>query len=139
MKSKKLTDCWLVRCDIGDEVLSTLTRFASENQIHSGTIIGIGAVKNVVLAYFDVATGEYTRREFDGTYELLSLTGNLARKDHETILHCHAVISDKDFTVFGGHFFSGVIAVTGEFYIRPSDVEINRGPDEATGLNLIKL
>lgn len=139
MKSIKIPDGFLVRCDIGDEVVSTLTAFAADNNISSGTIVGIGAVKKVTLGYFDLATLDYMRREFDGVYELLSLIGNFAKKDADTILHCHAVISDKNFTVFGGHLFSGVIAVTGEFYIRPGKTEINRGPDPVTGLNLIRI
>jgi len=139
MKSVKLSDGYLVRCDIGDEVVSTLAGFAAEKSVHSGTVIGIGAVKNVVLGYFDVSKKEYLRREFDDTYELLSLSGNFAKKDNDTILHCHAVISDSRFAVFGGHLFSAIIAVTGEFYIRPGGKEIYRGPDSMTGLNLIKL
>jgi predicted DNA-binding protein with PD1-like motif len=139
MERRKIDNGYMVRCDIGDEVVSAMTAFAAENNIHSGTISGIGAVKDVVLGYFDLSKKEYIRREFDGVYELLSLNGNFARLDDDTILHCHAVISDIDFNVFGGHLFSGVIAVTGEFYIRPGSVEINRGPDKNTGLNLIRL
>lgn len=139
MKSRKIADGYLVRCDIDDEVVSTLTRFAAENKISSGTVIGIGALKDVVLGYFDLAKKEYLRKEFSGIYELLSLSGNFAKLNSETILHCHAVISDADYNVTGGHLFSGVIAVTGEFYIRPGSGIIKREPDEFTGLNLIKI
>ena len=139
MKSAKISDGFIVRCDVGDEIVSTLANFGAENKIHSGTVIGIGAVKNVILGYFDVIKKEYLRKEFGGTYELLSLSGNFAKKDNDTILHCHAVVSDSHFAVYGGHLFSGIIAVTGEFYIRPGGKKISRGPDESTGLNLIKL
>lgn len=139
MKSKKTTDGYLVRCDIDDEVVSTLTRFATENDISSGTVIGIGALKDIVLGYFDLAKKEYLRKEFNGIYELLSLSGNFAKLNSETMLHCHAVISDVEYRVTGGHLFSGVIAITGEFHIRPADTEINRELDKFTGLNLIKL
>ncbi len=139
MESKKIENGYIVRCDIGDEVVSALARFAAENNVESGTVIGIGAVKNVVLGYFDLSRKEYLQREFDGIYELLSLSGNFARLDSETILHCHAVISDQDFKVSGGHLFSGVIAITGEFYIRAGGTKVERGPDETTGLKLIRL
>lgn len=139
MESKKTGDGYIVRCDIGDEVVSTLVRFAAENNIESGTVTGIGAVKDVVLGYFDLARKEYMRKNYDGIYELLSLSGNFAKFDSEIILHCHAVISNQDFQVSGGHLFSAVIAVTGEFYIRPGHTKIERGLDNATGLKLIKL
>ncbi len=139
MESKKITDGYLVRCDIDDEVVSTLTKFAAENDISSGTVIGIGALKDIVLGYFDLAKKEYLRKEFYGIYELLSLSGNFAKLSSEIMLHCHAVISDAEYRVTGGHLFSGVIAVTGEFYIWPGGKEISREPDEFTGLNLIKI
>jgi len=139
MQSVKIQNGFLVRCDIGDEIVSVLTQFVSDNGITSGTITGIGAVKDPILGYFDLPTGEYLRKEFDGNYELLNLTGNFARLDSGIILHCHAIISDRECVVFGGHLFRGEIAVTGEFYIYPGGIEVNRGPDDKTGLNLIKL
>lgn len=139
MDSKKIDTGFLVRCDIGDEIVASLAGFAAKNGIHSGTVTGIGAVEKVVLGYFDKATKQYIRKEFDGIFELLNLSGNFAKKDQDTILHCHAVISDKEFNVFGGHLFSAVVAITGEFYIMPGGKEIRRGPDQVSGLNLIKL
>ena len=137
MKNTKLPDGFLVRCEIGDEVVSTLARFAAENGIHSGTVTGIGALKDPELGYYDVHKKEYIRRKFAGDYELVGLSGNFARFGNDTILHCHAAFSDTQFKVIGGHLFSAGVAVTGEFYIRPSTVEIERAPDSSTGLNLI--
>ena len=139
MQFAKIQNGFLVRCDIGDEVVSILSRFAYEKDISSGTIIGVGALKNPVLGYFDLSKKEYLKKEFEGNFELLNLTGNFAKINSDIILHCHATISDVDFNVFGGHLFKGEIAVTGEFYIYPGDIAVRRGPDETTGLNLIKL
>lgn len=139
MKSAEFNDGYLVRCDIGDEVVSILSTFAEKHKIHSGTITGIGAIKAITLGYFDLEKGEYLRKEFPDTYELLSLSGNFAVLDGKVILHCHALISDRDFNVQGGHLFGATVAVTGEFYIRPGNIDIGRGPDDVTGLNLIKL
>jgi hypothetical protein len=138
MKSTKTADGFLVRCEIGDEVVSTLSEFAAANGIHSGTIIGIGALKNPELGFYDIHTKTYIRKKLDGDFELVGLSGNFARLGADTILHCHAAFSDTEFRVIGGHLFSAGVAVTGEFYIRPGGVEIERGPDPVTGLNLIK-
>ncbi len=139
MQSKTIKDGFFVRCDIGDEVVSTLAKFAADNNISSGTVVGIGALKKITLGYYDLVGGEYHKREFDGDHELLNLSGNFAKLGSETILHCHAVISDKQCSVFGGHLFSAIVAVTGEFYIRSGETVISRGRDEQTGLNLIKI
>lgn len=139
MQFAKCEQGYLVRCDIGDEIVAELTKFAAENNINSGSVAGIGAVKNPTLGYFDLDRKEYLKREFRGNFELLNLTGNFAVLDSNIMLHCHAIISDAEFNVFGGHLFSGEVAVTGEFYIYPGEIEVRRGPDETTGLNLIKL
>jgi hypothetical protein len=138
MKGTKTADGFLVRCEIGDEVVSALTRFAAEMGIHSGTIMGIGALKDPELGFYDIHTRTYIRRKFEGDYELVGLSGNFALLDENIILHCHAAFSDTEFRVIGGHLFSAGVAVTGEFYIRPGGTEIKRAPDPVTGLNLIK-
>jgi hypothetical protein len=138
MKSTKLADGYLVRCEIGDEVVSAITKFAAEKRIHSGTVIGIGALQDPELGFYDIHKKEYIKRKFDGDYELVGLSGNFARLGNDTILHCHAAFSDTEFRLIGGHLFSAGVAVTGEFYIRPGGIEIERGPDPKTGLNLIK-
>jgi predicted DNA-binding protein with PD1-like motif len=139
MKFATTKDGFVVRCEIGDEVVSTLVKFAAERGIHSGTVIGIGALKDPELGYYNLEKKEYVKRKYDGDWELASLSGNFARKGSETILHAHAIFSDDQFRTIGGHLFSAQVAVTGEFYIRSGGVEIERGPDAATGLNLMKL
>ena len=102
-------------------------------------MMGIGALKEVELGYYDMTNKIYIRRKFEEEHELVSCSGNFALKEGEVILHCHAVLSDKNFNVIGGHLFTGKVAITGEFYIWPGEMQVNRGPDAATGLNLIKL
>ena len=139
MKSTKTSDGYIVVCSLNEEVISTLTRFAADNNIHSGTIVGIGALKELTLGYYDMGDRIYIKKEFHDEYELLGLNGNFAWKDNETILHCHAVFSNKEFGVIGGHVFSAKVGITGEFYIRTTGIEVHRGFDEATKLNLIRL
>lgn len=138
MESRKVSDGYIIRCDIGEEIVSVLTDFAQENGIYSGTVIGIGALKNITLGYVDIPNKDYIRKEFEGMYELLNLTGNFTKIDGKAMLHCHAVLSDAHFTVYGGHLFSGIVAVTGEFYIRPGNIQINRAYDDATGIKKIE-
>jgi|WetSurMetagenome_2_1015567.scaffolds.fasta_scaffold261145_1 uncharacterized protein len=139
MQYAKTSDGFMIRCEIGDEVISTLTKFAADHKIYSGSVIGIGALKDPELGYYDLHTKTYTRKKFDGDYELIGLSGNLARMGENTILHCHAAFSDSEFRMIGGHLFSAGVAVTGEFYLRPGGVTIERASDPLTGLNLMSL
>ena len=139
MKFKKTDNGFIVRCDIGEEVISTLTGFAEEQGISSGSVTGIGVLKDVVLGYYDEQGKEYLKKLFSGNFELLNLTGNFTKLESNCFVHCHATISDVECNAFGGHLFEGTIGITGEFYITPGGVEANRGPDGTTGLNLIKL
>ncbi|MEE9553041.1 MAG: PPC domain-containing DNA-binding protein [candidate division Zixibacteria bacterium] len=138
MESRKVSDGYIIRCDIGEEIVSVLTDFAEEKGIYSGTVTGIGALKTISLGYVDIPNKDYIRKEFDDMYELLNLTGNFSRFEGKVMLHCHAVFSDVNFQVYGGHLFNGVVAVTAEFYIRPGDLEINRVYDDATGIKKIE-
>jgi uncharacterized protein len=138
MNSINVNDGFLIRCDIGDEIVSRLKGFAAENKIYSGTVIGIGSIKDPELGYYDIEKKIYLKKRFEGDYELLNLSGNFARFGEEVIPHCHATISDPEFHVIGGHLFRAEVAVTTEFYIRPGGIELNRALDKQTGLNLLK-
>ena len=139
MQNKMINQGYLVRCDIGEDLVRVLTKFAGDNNIGSGSVTGLGAVKDPVLGYFDLDQKVYLKKKLSGNFELLNLTGNFSRLGSDVILHCHAIVSDVELNVFGGHLFEGVIAVTGEFHVYPGGIVVNRGADETTGLNLIKL
>ena len=129
---------YVVRLDRGEEIMSTLTRFLVEQDIRAGSIIGIGAVEETVLGYYDARSGEYLRKPFPGEAELVVFAGNITMVDGAPFIHAHAVISDASFQALSGHFFSGVIAVTGEFQLRTSSLDIHRELDSAIGLKLIR-
>lgn len=128
---------YMVRLDVGEEVMHTLGLFFEQAKLQGAFFSGIGAVKNTTLGYFDLHRRQYSERQFAGDMELLSCTGNLTWVDGGPMIHAHAVISGPDFTAFGGHVFSMEIAVTGEFLVTPTDTALLRAADERTGLNLI--
>jgi len=119
--------------------VTAVTGFAEEAGIGSGFITGIGALCDVELGCFEVETREYIRKVFAGDYELINLTGNISKVDGEPFLHAHVTLGDDKFGVFAGHLFKGTIAVTGEFLVSASSLEISRKHDEETGLKLLDL
>ncbi len=139
MKHRKTDTGYVLRMEKGDEIIGTLARFADEAGIGAGFITGIGAVCDLELGYFDVKKKEYSKKHFDGDYELINLTGNISLVESRGFVHAHVTISDDEFNVHAGHLFSGMISVTGEFVLMTIPAELHRAHDAETGLNLLDL
>ncbi|MFH1894225.1 MAG: PPC domain-containing DNA-binding protein [Candidatus Zixiibacteriota bacterium] len=139
MKFKKHESGYAVRLEKGEDVLVSLTRFANEVKLGSGSVIGIGVVCDVELGYFDPEANEYIKKNLDGEYELITFMGNFSVVDGERFVHAHVTVSDRDCRPYAGHLFSGVIGVTGEFTVTASDIVITRSPDPDTGLKFLDL
>src|SRR5690606_8530479 len=111
---------WLIVLDRGQKLVQTLTEQVQEKNILGGTIVGIGAIKDVELGFYHLEDKYYERRKFEaGDYELISLNGNISLRDDHPYVHVHTAIGDKTFQVFGGHLFEATIAVTAEIYVIP--------------------
>lgn len=129
----------LLRLMRGEEIVSTLQRFATERQIPNALVLGIGAVEDVELGAYSLETHEYTRKRFPEPYELVNLTGNIGWANGDAILHAHVTLSDHDFATLGGHLFSGKVYVTVEIALWPGQSQLQRSMDEAMGLKLWNL
>lgn len=123
----------------GEELIASLTRFLAEKNITAGSIAGLGAVKDVDIAYYDLPTKTYLRTVFPDTYELLNATGNAAMLDGTHFPHVHVVIGGRDYATLGGHLFSATVAATVELSILAMPVRIERAHDEETGLKLCQM
>ena len=138
MKKVKLSpNDWLVRLDVGDEIVASLVKFASEENVKSASFSGLGAVGGLKYGYFDINDREYKVAEESISLEIVNLTGNLARIDGEPIVHAHISVGFPDMSVRGGHLVEGIISVTGEIFVHTYDADINRAVDERFGLKLI--
>ena len=54
------------------------------------------------------------------------------------MVHAHLIMSKTDYSLVGGHCFSGGVAVTVEIYIHTFDKVFHRAMDPEIGLNLIQ-
>ena len=139
MKKQKLSpNDWLLRLDVGDEIIASLVQFAAEENVKSASLSGIGAVGGLKYGYFDINDKEYKVDEESISLEIVNLTGNLGRIDGEPIAHVHIMVGFPDMTVRGGHLVEGFISVTGEILIRTYDADITRAEDDMFGLKLIE-
>ena len=130
-------DYWL-KLERGEEVMATLTRFLEEQGIFGGSLQGIGAIHDVELGFFDARSSQYLRRRFPEEAELIDFVGNVTRVDGRPFVHAHAVISGSDFVARGGHFFQGVVCVTMECRLSPTQ-PVDRIFEPTVGLKLMAL
>ncbi len=139
MKKVKLSpNDWLVRLDVGDEIVASLVKFASEENVKSASFSGLGAVGGLKYGYFNINDREYKVAEESTSLEIVNLSGNLARIDGEPIVHAHISVGFPDMSIRGGHLVEGIISITCEIFIRTYDADINRAEEERFGLKLIK-
>lgn len=136
MEWREMGDGYCVRLGRDEEVIEQLTAFAAERGISAGSILGIGAVKDVELGYYELETHTYHRKQFPADHELVNLTGNVSLVEGKPFIHAHVTIGDADYTARCGHLFRALIAVTGEFVVRPLPGTVERAFDDACGLNL---
>ncbi|MCO4782344.1 MAG: DNA-binding protein [Candidatus Cloacimonetes bacterium] len=133
----KVDDKYLIRLDRNEEILSSLKTICQKHKIKAGKVSGIGAVYDVSLGFYDLPTKFYDSKKFEGEFELLSLSGNISFLDGEPFTHLHMTMSDANYQVFGGHLFSAKIAVTGEIWIVPAEIDVERVQNDEIGLNLM--
>jgi predicted DNA-binding protein with PD1-like motif len=123
--------------DKGDEVIAELTAFARERKISAAHFTGIGAFREVTLAYFNRAGKQYRRIPVREQVEVLSLLGDIALDGEEPKVHAHVVIGKADGTAHGGHLMDAVVWPTLELILTESPRHLRRRSDPESGLALI--
>lgn len=138
MEYKRIGNVIVLRAQKGEEVVSLLTRLIDEEKITCGRVTGIGATDKITIGLYNVGTQEYHKATIEEEMEILSLSGNLTRKDGNPYVHVHGSFATLD-KVYGGHVNEVWISATAEIIIDVIDLVVERETDKETGLNLIKL
>tara|TARA_B100001113_G_scaffold326002_1_gene298624 strand:- start:1801 stop:2229 length:429 start_codon:yes stop_codon:yes gene_type:complete len=112
-------DDLFVRIDPDEEIHESLQSLADEVGFDAAAITsGIGRARDNIYGYMD-EQGIYRRRQLNSPSELVSLSGNIARKeDGSAFTHIHCCWSDDDNNVHAGHMFQSVVHVVAEIHIR---------------------
>jgi uncharacterized protein len=139
MESANTDNAVLVRFDRGDLLPDKLVDFCGSLNWSSAYLTGIGGVRNVTLAYFDLDQKKYLEFQVEGVVELLSLQGNLSLLKNQPFWHLHAIVGDRLGHVRGGHLVRMEVAITLECWIQPFPLLVLREPDPVTNLNFLKL
>lgn len=129
---------YAVILDSGDEVVSTLERFAAEHSLSASRLTAIGAFSSVTLGYFDWEKKDYQRTPIDEQLEVLSLIGDIAVHEGRPKLHAHAVLGRRDSSTCGGHLLEARVRPTLEVLLTDAPAFLVRAFDAESGLPLIK-
>ena len=125
--------------DKGDEVVSTLTRFAREQELGGAHFTAIGAFSEVTLGYFDRERKDYRKIPVKEQVEVLSLIGDVAMDGDAPKIHAHVVVGKADGSTLGGHLLEGRVWPTLELVLTDLPRQLRRKTDRETGLALLDI
>ena len=138
MEYKKFGSVYAVRMDKGEEILAKLREFAEKENVSFARVSAIGAVGSFTAGVFDTKTKRYRANDFEGSFEIVSLTGTVDRMNGAFYAHLHMSAGNEKGEVFGGHLNRAVVSAICEMIVSLIDGGIDRRFDEEVGLNLWK-
>lgn len=126
--------------DPGEEVVSGLLRFATEQQIAGAYLTAIGAFERTTLGFFETDKKDYKKIPIREQVELISLVGNIAQDDRgNPKIHAHVVIGKADGTAHGGHLVDAYVRPTVEVVVVESARHLCRKMRPELGVALLDL
>ena len=139
MRSRISNNVVAIRLDIGENIVECIKSVARLYDVKSAIVSGIGATDKFTCGVFNPVTREYKENHFLGTYEILSLCGNLTQMNEEPYVHLHIIVGDENCASIGGHLIEARISATAEIFLQIIDQPIDRIRDDDIGLNLLSL
>lgn len=138
MDYRRFGDTLIVRMDPGEEILEQLKLVSEREQIKLAEISALGAVNDITVGVFDTVEKKYYSNRFQGSLEIVSLTGTVSTMNGEYYAHLHMSAGNNKGEVFGGHLNKAVVSATCEMVVRVIDGQVDRAFSETVGLNLFK-
>ena len=132
---------WFGVLEKGEELASSLSKFAKKEQVKGAWIFVVGACDELEAGYYDPKTKDYKLKKYNQDLEILNVQGNISWNGDEPAIHLHGTFAGEDGKAFGGHIKSLKVSVTCEVFIHDwfgSD-RIERKLDDSIGLKLLNL
>jgi uncharacterized protein len=143
MRHKQVSDTpqtFVLIFDAGDELLTELKQFASEQRLADSSFHAIGGLSYTKVGWFNLETKKYeVAAEFDEQVELLSLIGDIAVIDGKPQVHAHMVVGRRDGTAHGGHLMEARVRPTCELVLTESPAHLKKHVDPKSGVALIRI
>ena len=138
MEYRRFGNTIVARFDKGEEILEQLQRVAKQENILLAEISALGAVNDITVGVFNTAEKKYYSNHFQGTFEIVSLTGTISTMNGAFYAHLHMSAGNEKGEVYGGHLNKAIVSATCEMVIRVIDGQIDRAFSDDVGLNLFR-
>jgi predicted DNA-binding protein with PD1-like motif len=126
---------YVARLEHGRDWRGQIEAFADAEDIDAAFFLGLGAVQDAVLYFYDQDEQEYYPIEFDEPFEVVPAVGNISWLYDERFAHTHVTLSREDGSVVAGHLESAT-TFAGELWVRTFDATLERQHDPVTDLDL---
>ncbi|MBS5794322.1 MAG: DNA-binding protein [Clostridiales bacterium] len=138
MEYRKFENTIIARIDKGEEIIDQIKEIAIKEEIKLASIQALGAVGQFTIGVFKTDEKQYLSNEFNGDFEIVSLTGTINTMDNKFYCHLHMSVGNEKGEVFGGHLNRAIVSATCEMVITIISGIVDRYYDEEVGLNLLK-
>jgi hypothetical protein len=138
MQYQKFNNIIIARIDKGEEILEKVKEIAIKENIKLANINALGATNDFTVGVFKTNEKKYYANNFQGDFEIVSLTGTINTMNDEFYSHLHMSSGNEKGEVFGGHLNRAIVSATCEMIINIIDGRVDRYFDEDIGLNLMK-
>lgn len=138
MEYRKFGHTIVARIDKNEEILEQVKEIALKEKIKLASVQALGAVGAFTVGVFKTDEKRYMANEFQGNFEIVSLTGTINTMNQEFYCHLHMSAGNEKGEVFGGHLNRAVVSATCEMIIQVIDGVVDRCYDENIGLNLFE-
>lgn len=138
MEYKRFENTIIARIDRGEEILEQVKEIALKEKIRLASVQALGAINRFTVSVFKTNEKTYLANEFEGSYEIVSLSGTINTMNGEFYCHLHMSAGNEKGEVFGGHLNQAFVSATCEMVITVIDGTVDRYYDEEIGLNLFR-
>ena len=139
MEYRKFGSDYILRIDLGEEVLTQIQELCVRERITLGTVSGLGACGEATLGVFNRERFAYETAHYTGDFEIASCYGTVSTMDGKPYLHIHAAIANPvKGLLYGGHLNRAVVSLTGEFTVHAIAGTVEREYSPEVGLNLFQ-
>ena len=138
MEYRRFADTLVVRMDPGEEILEQLQKVAEKENIKLASVSALGAVNDFTVGVFKTDEKKYYANHFEGSFEIVSLTGTINTMNGAYYAHLHMSAGNDKGEVFGGHLNRALVSATCEMVLRVINGSVDRRFDEEVGLDLFR-
>ena len=127
---------YVARLAHGRDWRGQIEAFADAEGIDAAFFVGLGAVQDATLWFYDQTAQAYESMTFEEPFEVTGAVGNISHpEERERFAHTHVTLTRPDGSAIGGHL-DAATTFAGELYVREFDGRLERAHDETTDLDL---